>query len=101
MKSETLETQINSQRMSQSGTSLDQATVMVPAVGVGLLVTLMVVFYVYYRRKQKRHQPNTPTTSQVKKLDQSSRSLRKRGQTLAETGGLPPIRSSCNKEAAS
>lgn len=100
MKSETLETQINSQRMSQSGTSLDQTAVMVPAVGVGLLVTLMAVFYVYYRRKQKRHQPGIKP-SQVKKLEQSPRSHRKRGQTLAEAGGLPPLRSSSNKEAAS
>lgn len=85
--------------MSQGKSSLDSATLMVPAVGFGVMLVLMVGFYIYYRRKQRRHSPVKTQRSDTKPTV-SSRSGRRRSQTLAESGGLPPARSS-GKEHAS
>lgn len=79
--------------MSKGGSTLDRTALMVPAVGFGVMVLLMTVFYVYYRRKQNRHQPMVSHKKHREQPVAPSRSGRKRGQTLAESGGLPPVRS--------
>ena len=85
--------------MSKGGSTLDQTALMVPAVGVAVMVIMMFVFYVYYRRKQRRHQP-VRQARDLSKVEKPPRSGRKRAPTLAESGGLPPIRSA-SKETAS
>lgn len=99
MSADKIGTQIDGQKMSKGGSTLDQSALVVPAVGVGLLVTLMAVFYVYYKRKQNRHRPVKQQRVE-KRAEKFSRPGRGRGQTLAEAGGLPPARTP-GKEAAS
>ncbi len=99
MKSDKLESQIDGQKTSKGASTFDQTAMMVPAVGVVVMVVLMFVFYVYYRRKQRRHNPVRPAKD-LSKVEKPSSSGRRRGPTLAEAGGLPPVRSS-GKEAAS
>ncbi len=89
-----LESKIEGQKMSRGGSTLDRTALMVPAVGFGVMVLLMTAFYVYYRRKQNRHQPMRPLKKTNEQPVAPSRSGRKRGQTLAESGGLPPVRPS-------
>lgn len=99
MKSDKLEAQIDGQKMSQGQSTLDQTALMVPAIGIGVMLLLMAVFYIRYRRKQRRHNP----VKQVKakrKPEHADHSKRRRGATLAESGGLPPVRPS-SKEVAS
>jgi len=98
MSADKLGTQIDGQKMSKGGSTLDQSALVVPAVGVGLLVTLMAVFYVYYKRKQNKPHPARQKRME-NRVEKPSRAGRSRGQTLAEAGGLPPVRTS-GKEAA-
>jgi len=99
MKSDKLEAQIDGQKMSKGQSTLDQTALMVPAIGIGVMLLLMTFFYLHYRRKQRRHNPAKQTKAS-RKLEQSDRSKRRRGPTLAESGGLPPARTP-GKEVAS
>ena len=99
MKSDKLEAQIDGQKMSQGNSSLDQTAWMVPVIGIGVMLLLMAVFYLHYRRKQRRHNP-VKQQKASRKPESPSTSRRKRGQTLAESGGLPPARTP-GKETAS
>jgi hypothetical protein len=91
MSADKIGTKIEGQKMSQGGSTFDQTTLMVPVVGVGLLVILMAVFYVYYKRKQNKHRP-VKRQRVEQRAEKLSRSGRSRGKTLAEAGGLPPVR---------
>jgi LPXTG-motif cell wall-anchored protein len=97
--SDTLKTEIDGQKMSKGTSALDQSALMVPAVGIGLSLVLMAAFYVYYRRKKNRHSLHRLRRENIP-AEKVSGSRRKRAQTLAEAGGLPPVRPS-GKEAAS
>lgn len=99
MKTDKLEAQIEGQKMSKGRSTFDQTALMVPAIGFGVMIVLMAGFYLYYRKKQRRHNP-VSLKKISRKADKASRSGRKRGPTLAESGGLPPARNP-GKEAAS
>ncbi len=99
MKRDKLATRIDVQKMSHGQSTLDQTALMVPAIGIGVMLLLMAVFYLRYRRKQRRHSPVKQSKTDHKP-EHSDRSKRRRGATLAESGGLPPVRPP-GKEVAS
>lgn len=98
MKSQELENAMNSQAHGHGNVSwLDQTVWAVPIIAGILLLLLLVGFYIYYRRKKRRDTRSLyrhKTTQAVSKKEHKA-VRRNKPLTLADTGGLPPVR---NKE---
>ncbi len=86
-----IEAALNAQRGTGGASAADFTVMSVFYIGLLLAVLLMLGFYIYYRRKQNRHNRIKPLKAK-EMTEKQGRSRRQRAQTLAETDGLPPAR---------
>jgi len=90
--SKKIEAALNAQHGTGGASAADFTVMSVFYIGIALALLLMIGFYLYYRRKQNRHSRIKPLKAK-EMTEKPGRSRRKRAQTLADTDGLPPVRS--------
>jgi hypothetical protein len=86
-------------KTSKTGHSKD----MVVILGASLALAIVLVIWAAFLRKRRRHRDHALVRFSAKKHHRKHRSRhaysRRRNPTLAETGGLPPVRSDHQPEA--
>lgn len=94
-----IEASLNAQHGTGGASAADFTVMSVLYIGLALTLLLMLGFYVYYRRKQNRHNRIKPLKAKPEQK-RSGRSRRRNIQTLADTDGLPPVRAHGKEGAA-
>jgi hypothetical protein len=87
-----IEAALNAQRGTGGSSAADFTVMSVFYIGLALALLLMIGFYLYYRRKRNRHHSHKSLRAKGAS-ERHGRSRRRRAPTLAETDGLPPVRS--------